>query len=65
MISMKTIDTNAMMRMEETHYFRSVSRYDINNALLKKYMPLSDHIHGPIKIGAIIYLWEWIDHVHV
>ncbi len=32
------------------HYFKSMSRYDINNALIKKYMPLSDHIHGPFKI---------------
>ncbi len=32
------------------HYFRSVSRYDMKNAILKKYMPLSDHIHGPFKV---------------
>ncbi len=27
-----------------------MSRYDINNALLEKYMPLSNHIHGPLKM---------------
>jgi hypothetical protein len=51
------------------HYFKSMSRYDINNALLKKYMPLSDHIHGMFKMippellhtsgsGLIMYMFE-------
>jgi hypothetical protein len=51
------------------HYFKSMSRYDINNALLKKYMPLSDHIHGPFKMmppkllltsgsGLIMYMFK-------
>jgi hypothetical protein len=31
-------------------YFRSVSRYDINNAFLEKHLPLSDNIHGPYKM---------------
>jgi hypothetical protein len=31
-------------------YFRSVSRYDINNAFLEKHLLLSDHIHGPFKM---------------
>ncbi len=31
-------------------YIRSVSRYDINNALLKKHLPLSDNVHGPYKM---------------
>jgi hypothetical protein len=31
-------------------YFRSVSRYDINNAFLEKHLPLSDHIHRPFKM---------------
>jgi hypothetical protein len=46
-----------------------MSRYDINNALLKKYMPLSYHIHGPFKMmqpellhtfgsGLIMYMIE-------
>jgi hypothetical protein len=28
-------------------YFRSVSRYDINNAFLEKHVPLSNNVHGP------------------
>ncbi len=31
-------------------YFRSVSRYDINNAFLEKHLPLSKNIHGPYKM---------------
>jgi hypothetical protein len=45
------------------------SRYDINNALTKKYMPLSDNIHGPYCMmppellhtsgsGLILYMFE-------
>ncbi len=50
-------------------YFRSVSRYDINNAFLEKHSPLSDNIHGPYKMmppkllhtsgtGLIMYMFE-------
>ena len=31
-------------------YFKSMSRYDINNASLEKHLPLSNHIHGPFKM---------------
>ncbi len=31
-------------------YFRSVSRYDINNVFLEKHLLLSDHVHGPFKM---------------
>ena len=31
-------------------YLKSVSRYDIKNALLHRYLPLSDDIHGPYKM---------------
>ncbi len=31
-------------------YFRSVSRYDTNNAFLKKHLPLSNNVHGPYKM---------------
>jgi hypothetical protein len=51
------------------HYFKSMSRYDINNALLKKNMPMSDHIHGEFKMmppvllntscsGLIMYMFK-------
>ncbi len=51
------------------HYFKSMSRYDMNNALLKKYVPLSGHIHGPFKMmspellhtsgsGLIMYMFK-------
>jgi hypothetical protein len=50
-------------------YFKSVSRYDIKNAFLEKYMPLSDNVHGPFKMmppellhtsgsGLIMYMFE-------
>ncbi len=50
-------------------YFRSVSRYDINNTFLKKHLLLSDHVHGPFKMmppkllhtsgsGLIMYMFE-------
>jgi hypothetical protein len=53
----------------EMQYFRSVSRYDINNAFLKKHLLLSKHIHGPFNMmppkllhtsgsGLIMYLFE-------
>jgi hypothetical protein len=31
-------------------YYRSVSMYDIRNALAEKILPLSDNIHGPYKM---------------
>ena len=54
-------------------YFKSVSRYGINNAFLEKHLPLSDHIHGPFKmmppellhtsnIGLIMYMFELLCH---
>lgn len=50
-------------------YLKSVSRYDIKNALLHRYLPLSDDIHGPYKMmppellhtsgsGLIMYMFE-------
>ncbi len=54
-------------------YFRSVSRCDINNAFLKKHLPLSNNIHGPYKMmplkllhtsgsGLIMYMFELLRH---
>ncbi len=54
-------------------YFRSVSRYDINNTFLKKHLPLSDNIHGPYKMmppellhtsgsRLIMYMFESLHH---
>jgi hypothetical protein len=50
-------------------YHRSISRYDINNVLMEKHLPLSDKIHGPYKMmppellhssgnGLIMYMFE-------
>ncbi len=50
-------------------YHRSISIYDINNALIEKHLPLSDDIHGPYKMmppelshtsgsGLIMYIFE-------
>jgi len=50
-------------------YLKSVSRYDIKNSLLNRYLPLSDDIHGPYKMmppellhtsgsGLIMYMFE-------
>jgi hypothetical protein len=50
-------------------YYRSISKHDINNALLERHLPLSDDIHGPYKImppelfhtsgsGLIMYMFE-------
>ncbi len=50
-------------------YFRSVSRYNINKAILEKHLPLSDHVHGPFKMmppkllhtfgsGLIMYMFK-------
>ncbi len=49
--------------------FKSVSRYDIKNALLEKDLPLSDNTHGPFQMmppkllhtsgsGLIMYMFE-------
>jgi hypothetical protein len=54
-------------------YFRSVSRYDINNAFLEKHLPLPDNIHGPYKMmppellhtsgsRLIMYMFELLRH---
>jgi hypothetical protein len=50
-------------------YFKSVSRYDIKNAFLQQFMPLSDNVHGPFRMmppellhtsgsGLIMYMFE-------
>ena len=50
-------------------YYRSMSMYDIKNALTEKSLPLSDNIHGPYKMmppellhtsgsGLIMYMFE-------
>jgi hypothetical protein len=31
-------------------YFKSVSRYDIKNAFLQRFMPLYDNVHGPFRM---------------
>ncbi len=31
-------------------YFKSVSRYNIKNAFLQRFMPLSDNVHGPFRM---------------
>jgi hypothetical protein len=31
-------------------YFRSVSRYGINNAFVEEHFLLPDHVHGPFKM---------------
>ncbi len=52
-------------------YYRSMSMYDIRNALAEKSLPLSDNIHGPYKMmsqellhtsgsGLIMYMFELI-----
>ncbi len=54
-------------------YFKSMSRFDINNAFLEKHLLLSNHIHGPFKMmppellhtsgsGLIMYLLESLCH---
>jgi hypothetical protein len=53
----------------ELEYYRSVSLYDIRNALTRKSLPLSDNIHGPYKMmppellhtsgrGLFMYMFE-------
>jgi hypothetical protein len=50
-------------------YFKSVSRYNIKNAFLEQFMPLSDNVHGPFRMmlpellhtsgsGLIMYMFE-------
>jgi hypothetical protein len=50
-------------------YYKSISTYNINNALLNKNVPLSDNIHGPFKMmppellhasgsGLLMYIFE-------
>ncbi len=50
-------------------YFKSVSCYDIKNAFLQQFMPLSDNVHGPFRMmlpellhmsvsGLIMYMFE-------
>ncbi len=50
-------------------YFKSVSRYDIKNAFLQWFMPLSDNVHGSFRMmppellhmsgsGLIMYMFE-------
>jgi hypothetical protein len=50
-------------------YFKSVSRYDIKNAFLQRFMPLSNNVHGPFRMmppeslhtsgtGLIVYMFE-------
>ncbi len=50
-------------------YFKSVSCYNIKNAFLQQFMPLSDNVHGPFRMmppellhmsgsGLIMYMFE-------
>jgi hypothetical protein len=50
-------------------YFKSVSHYDIKNAFLEGFMPLSDNVHGPFRMmppellhtsgsGLIMYMFK-------
>ncbi len=50
-------------------YYWSISKYDINNALMERNLPLSNDIHGPYKMmppellhtsgsGLIMYMFE-------
>ncbi len=50
-------------------YLKSVSRYDIKNAFLQRFMPLSNNVHGPFGMmpqellhtsgsGLIMYMFE-------
>ena len=54
-------------------YFKSLSKYDIQNALMEKNLPLSDLIHGAFKMmppellhtsgsGIIMYIFESLRH---
>ncbi len=50
-------------------YFKSVSRYNIKNAFLQRFMLLSNNVHGPFRMmppevlhtsgsGSIMYMFE-------
>ncbi len=50
-------------------YFKSVSRYNIKNAFIQRFMPLSNNVHGPFRMmppeilhmsdsGLIMYMFE-------
>jgi hypothetical protein len=65
-------DAKRLKRIDENIgliQLKKMSRYDIKNALTKKYMPLSDNIHGPYCMmppellhtsgsGLILYMFE-------
>jgi hypothetical protein len=65
-------DAKGMKRIDEKQgllKLKEMLRYDIKNALAKKYMPLSDNIHGPYCLmppellhtsgsGLIKYMFE-------
>ncbi len=55
----------------DKQYFKSVPRYDIKNAFLQQFMPLSDNVHGPFRMmppellhtsgsGLIMYMFEYL-----
>ncbi len=54
-------------------YFESVSRYNIKNAFLQRFMLLSDNVHGPFRLmlpellhtsgsGLIMYMFKSLRH---
>jgi hypothetical protein len=56
-------------------YFKLVSMYDIKNAFLEQFIPLSDNVHGPFRMmppellhnsgsGLIMYMFESL-HYHL
>jgi hypothetical protein len=56
-------------------YFKSVSMYDIKNAFLERFIPLSDNVHGPFRMmppellhtsgrGLIVYMFKFL-HYHL
>ncbi len=56
-------------------YLKSVSMYDIKNAFLERFIPLSDNVHGPFRMmppellhtsgsGLIMYMFESL-HYHL
>jgi hypothetical protein len=53
----------------DEQYFKSVSCYNIKNAFLDRFMPLSDNVHGPLRMmlpellhtsgsGLIMYMFQ-------
>jgi hypothetical protein len=42
-------------------YYRSISLYDIRNALTEKSLSLSDNIHGPYKILVGKSVWNSVE----